>query len=104
MGPDLKPFTDPRTGKAMRAIDRVAFAVATLQGGGYTPPSLRGQRPPDEFEAFGPCIWKGGSLGSAASIDSVTNLRRPCLQGFRRRAFVLRSGLGQLIDERETAG
>jgi hypothetical protein len=30
----LKPFTDPRTGKAMRAIDRVDFAVATLQGDG----------------------------------------------------------------------
>jgi len=30
----LKPFTDPRTGKAVRAVDRVAFAVATPRGGG----------------------------------------------------------------------
>lgn len=29
-----KPFTDPRTGEAMRAVDRVAFAVATLKGAG----------------------------------------------------------------------
>lgn len=88
----------------MRAVDHVAFAVATPERGGYTPPSLRGHGLPDEFEAFGACIRKGGSLGSAASIDSVTNLRRPCLQGLRRRAFVLRSGFGQLIDESEKAG
>ena len=88
----------------MRAVDRVAFAIATLQGAGYTPPSLRGHGLPDEFEAFGACIRKGGSLGSAASIDSVTNLRRPCLQGLRRRAFVLRSGLGRLTDESKRVG
>jgi len=29
-----KPFTDPRTAKALHAVDRVVFAVATLPGRG----------------------------------------------------------------------